>query len=310
MPEKKKKALDPEAALAAVKKEALALAAEDLATINVDIPLAVSISLGVIPHLAEHREQITVELPHFPIKRFDKLHKYTVAAYQAHILWMPPEVNENQVAALLSEASPLRGTLLSDAEALALRGLLDADAVAAIRAGKGNLDTANDLVALSQLLGANWNKIKGRTGATQEEVGRAATLGVEFLSALGVRDHGLLTTPDTAADLRRRTFTLFVRAYDEVRRAITYLRWHEGDADVIIPSLYKGRGGRGAAAENKTEEAKAGDAKAGDAKPGEVKAGDAKPGESTEAKPAPTDTATPKPTGGAAPAPAPSKPGK
>ena len=304
MPEKKKKALDPEAALAAVKKEALALAAEDLATINVDIPLAVSISLGVIPHLAEHREQITMELPHFPIKRFDKLHKYTVAAYQAHILWMPPEVNENQVAALLSEASPLRGTLLSDAEALALRGLLDADAVAAIRAGKGNLDTANDLVALSQLLGANWNRIKGRTGATQEEVGRAATLGIEFLSALGVREHGLLTTPDTAADLRRRTFTLFVRTYDEVRRAISYLRWHEGDADLIIPTFYKGRGGRPAAGEAKNGEAKNGEAKTGEAKAGEAKSGEVKAGEVTEAKP--TDTTTSKP----APAPAPTKPGK
>lgn len=34
------------------------------------------------------------------------------------------------------------------------------------------------------------------------------------------------------------------RAYDDARRAVTYLRWHEDDADEIAPSLYAGRGGR------------------------------------------------------------------
>jgi hypothetical protein len=37
-----------------------------------------------------------------------------------------------------------------------------------------------------------------------------------------------------------------VHAYDQTRRAVAYLRWNEGDADAIAPSLYKGRGGRSA----------------------------------------------------------------
>ncbi len=44
-----------------------------------------------------------------------------------------------------------------------------------------------------------------------------------------------------AADLRQRCFTLFVRAYDELRRSISYLRWKHEDVDTIIPSLYSGR---------------------------------------------------------------------
>ena len=43
-----------------------------------------------------------------------------------------------------------------------------------------------------------------------------------------------------------RAFTLFSRAYDATRGAVTYLRWNEGDADDIAPSLYKGREGRSA----------------------------------------------------------------
>ncbi|WP_437907778.1 hypothetical protein WME95_07775 [Sorangium sp. So ce327] len=33
-----------------------------------------------------------------------------------------------------------------------------------------------------------------------------------------------------------------MRADDQTRRAVAYLRWDEGDADTIAPSLYKGRG--------------------------------------------------------------------
>lgn len=47
---------------------------------------------------------------------------------------------------------------------------------------------------------------------------------------------------------RQRAFTLFVRAYEECRRAATYLRWHEDDADDIAPSLWTKRNRRTAAA--------------------------------------------------------------
>jgi hypothetical protein len=44
-----------------------------------------------------------------------------------------------------------------------------------------------------------------------------------------------------SGELRRRAYTLFVQAYDEVRRPVTYVRWEEGDVDEIVPSLFAGR---------------------------------------------------------------------
>ena len=35
-----------------------------------------------------------------------------------------------------------------------------------------------------------------------------------------------------------------VHTYDELRRMMTYLRWHIGDVDGLVPSLWAGRGGR------------------------------------------------------------------
>jgi len=43
---------------------------------------------------------------------------------------------------------------------------------------------------------------------------------------------------DDPARTRARAFTLLVRKYDECRRAVVALRWHEQDADVFMPTLH------------------------------------------------------------------------
>jgi hypothetical protein len=105
-------------------------------------------------------------------------------------------------------------------------------------------------------------------------VRRAGELGPELLAALGVREHGVAPGPSEAADRRARAFTLFVDAYDQTRRAVTYLRWKEDDVETIAPSLYKGRGGRGASSSDTDA---------------------AQPAQPGTAAPAPPDTAAPAP---------------
>ncbi len=51
--------------------------------------------------------------------------------------------------------------------------------------------------------------------------------------------------------LRAKVFTMLVKAYDQVRRALAYLRHEEGDADEIAPSLFITK--RGRAKEEKDE---------------------------------------------------------
>ena len=51
-------------------------------------------------------------------------------------------------------------------------------------------------------------------------------------------------TVAAAAQARQRTYTLLAKAYNQVRRAVCFLRRDEGDADAVAPSLYAGRGGR------------------------------------------------------------------
>ncbi|WP_438042468.1 hypothetical protein [Sorangium sp. So ce128] len=225
-------------------REIEALSADRLITINLDIPRVVSQVLGVLPGLLALRPAIAEHLQKHDVALLDRLETYALAAWYAHLLWLSSEGAENALKPLLEEAVPLRENLLSDAEALARRGLLDAETVAEIRAGQGHIDTANDLVALSALFSGSWPEIAGKTAATEKEVSRAGEIGPQLLAGLGVREHGKGPGPTEAADKRARAFALLVHAYDQTRRAIAYLRWDEGDADTIAPSLYKGRGGR------------------------------------------------------------------
>jgi hypothetical protein len=234
------------AAYAQAEPELQKLEPHQLVQININIPTAVSIALGALPNLAPLRPALVKDLPNHPMRFFDKLETYALAAWYAHLLALPVGSESNPVRPLLDEAIALRATLLRDADALAGRGLLDPEVVRDIRAGQGNVDTANDLVALSAAFTMNWATIQGRTAATSEEIKRAGDLGPMLLAALGVRELGSEPAPvEDAADRRLRAFSLFVRAYDSVRRAVSYLRWEEGDAEALAPSLYRGRGGRG-----------------------------------------------------------------
>ncbi|WP_437597092.1 hypothetical protein WMF28_31295 [Sorangium sp. So ce590] len=248
-PAPKKPAAPPQAAAAFDKilPEIEALSPDRLIAINLDIPRVVSQVLGVLPGLLALRSAIAEHVPTHDVALLDRLETYALAAWYAHLAWLSSGGAENAVKPLLAEAAPLREDLLSDAEALARRGLLDADTVAEIRAGLGHIDTANDLVALSALFTVSWAEVANKTAATEEEVRRAGEIGPQLLAALGVREHGKGPGPTEAADRRARAFSLLVHAYDQTRRAVAYLRWDEEDADTIAPSLYKGRTGRATA---------------------------------------------------------------
>jgi len=219
-----------------VKDEMAALHADELVRINVDIPRAVATALGALPALIALRPTIVKTLPTFPLEAIDKLETYALAAYYAHIVSLSGDEADNEYAALVEEATALRRTLLVAAEALAHRGLLDSSAVARIRSGQGHLDLAGDLVALADSFRDAWPAVGTKTAITRAEVDRAASLASLLMAAIGARS-SKKREPSIVKDQRRRAYTLLARAYDECRRAVSYLRWSHGDAGTIVPAF-------------------------------------------------------------------------
>jgi|SRR5690606_22576285 len=78
---------------------------------------------------------------------------------------------------------------------------------------------------------------------TRAEFQRAGVLGSKLHAALGAKEVGAEGRSAAQAlwNLRQRAFSLFVRTYEECRRGVHFLRWHQGDADQFAPSLYRKR---------------------------------------------------------------------
>lgn len=127
---------------------------------------------------------------------------------------------------------------------LAHFGIVSAERMAQIHAGQGHVDTAGDLLALGVMLGGIWSSIKDKVVVTREQVDLAIPLSAKLQRAIAVREggnEGPLVEPSGVRHVRAQALELFVGAYEECRRGVSHLRWHHGDASLIVPSLYPGR---------------------------------------------------------------------
>jgi hypothetical protein len=217
-----------------------ALDAKALTIINIDVPSAVTLTVGKLPGIMALRDQAQA-LPGFDVSAFDQLETYTLAIGQAHSTYMRSSASPEAIVALNEKGMQLRTTLYTDAVALVTRKLLSGDRIKEFKANIGYKNLAFDLMALAGLLRSKWDEISSRTAITTDELDQAELISDQLISAVGTRE-------DVPADVaavslqRQRNFTLFLKAYDQVRRAVTFLRWNEDDSDHIAPSLYSGRG--------------------------------------------------------------------
>lgn len=234
--------------------EIVAVPAEALLPINLDVPRAARQGLVVAERLAPLWPELST-MSHLDFARARKLPICALALLHAHERAKVPDESVVPLAELLKEARPLRADLLQTAEMLAHFGLVSRERVALIRRGHGHADTAGGLQALGILLVEAWPRIESKVVITRRQVDRAIPLSAQLQRAIGVReaDPDPLIERSDPGHVRAQAFTLFVGSYRECRRGISHLRWHEGDAAEIVPSLYRGRGGRKRVAEEETK---------------------------------------------------------
>lgn len=220
--------------------ELAALDPAKLLPVNVDVTSSFTTVLGALPRIAALRDRAS-QITEVNIKYIDNLETYALALMHAQGEYVSASAPPEAIVALNEEGSAMRDNLYSDALALANRGLINGDPLKELKAGPGYKNLGEDLLGLSSLIRKSWDAIGSRTVITMEELDRAEDVSDRLLRAVAVRENAS-SALDDAVQQRLRAFTLFVNAYDEARRAIAYLRWHEGDLEDIAPSLYAGRG--------------------------------------------------------------------
>ncbi|HET9953134.1 MAG TPA: hypothetical protein VFQ61_01450 [Polyangiaceae bacterium] len=220
-----------------------ALPRHELLRINIDIPSAIVTVLGALPQIRKLRPSVCQQTPEHDMRLFDSIEDAALALNELHAQYLLATRPPDGLQQLITEATELRDRLLADVSALTTRGFIDRNDLVELKRTSGHRNLAFDLNLLQLLLRRSWAQIQGKSAVTVSELDRASKLQQRILRVIGER--ALTTSTITSArDLRQRAFTYFVHAYDQTRRAITYLLWDSPNPSAIPPSLYSGRGNR------------------------------------------------------------------
>jgi hypothetical protein len=231
------------AGFARVEAEVRAVPESSVLAINIDVPSAVATVLGALREIRGFRDQFA-QLLGFDLVRFDKLRDYTLALAHTQTMFRVASSPSDGVSDLADQVAALRDTLQADAMALAKRKILDEGQVMKLRGGSGYKNMAFEVAGLVRLFRDHWDGIQGNSGLKFEELEPAGELAQELVTAVGLKEQAPAAA-DAVSLLRQQAFSLFMNAYDDARRGVSYLRWNEGDVDDIAPSLFAKRGGRG-----------------------------------------------------------------
>jgi hypothetical protein len=216
-----------------------ALDGSSLAPLNVGVRAAVEIALSSVPALRDLRGR-AARLPELDLTAYDGVERYALALGHAQSLIAPPAPTVEPTQPLVRELIKRRQLLVADIDLLASHGILAKREAPVPRETR---ELMLEMTALLSIFRDHHQAISGHTAIDQRELERVELLLKRLKQAALAREDHLRATASALGE-RHRAFALFVRAYDSARRAVSYLRWAEGDADRIAPSLYKGRGGR------------------------------------------------------------------
>lgn len=231
------------AAFEAVREEIMAVPTKSLIRRNLNPPRTARRGLMVAARLEPLREELSTVSP-LDHDKVEMLPTYALALIFAHEQVLATERAQVSLADLLAKAMPLRADLMATGDMLAHFGFVSLERMAQIHAGQGHADTASDLLAMGVMLGSLWPVIKDKVAITREQVDLAIPLSAQIQQAIAVREgagQDPLVEPSGVRHVRAQALELFVSSYEECRRGVSHLRWHQGDAAHIVPSLYPGR---------------------------------------------------------------------
>lgn len=192
--------------------------------------------LGAKPKMDALRDQM-VALPGFNAQAYDQMAQHAQALGYAEVRYQMVTKDASKLRQCGDETYEFRDKFRADADALIKNNLVDGSPLKACRHLVGYRNAAFDVQIYVRFFMDRLPDIDGKCAITRDVLKRADQVSAFLLRQVGLRDQGPEVICE-AAEMRQRAFTLVVQTYDQSRRAVSFLRWQEGDADDIAPSLY------------------------------------------------------------------------
>jgi hypothetical protein len=230
-------------ALEAIKPELVGMPEEKVRRgQKVDVNWASDMVVANVEKAAQHWRALEEE---FEERASSLLHRLPIvarAARQAQVEYVSTQKSEDLTPAR-DNVKRYYTRLHTELNSCVQRGLIDSTALTPAEPLLGYQETIQSTLVLVRLARTSWEKIQGHTQLTKEEVDEAERLALDLGHAIARRDQGVESVP--AAELRVRALSLLIDEYDRLRQMVSFVRWREGDADSITPSIFTQRGRRG-----------------------------------------------------------------
>jgi hypothetical protein len=230
---------------------------------NLDIPSAAATTLAALTRLKALEDQMIAALPAKKAVILE-LGSRTRAMLQAHADYTSATTPPEPLPSLIARADEVRERFYFAGQALVAFGSIPVGVVPPIKTVPTHKGLAMDIFTLTTLFRRHWEAVERDSPLTLALLAEAESLNEQILTGIGERQQAGMT-PAEATDLRDRAYTLYRESYFEVRRCLEFLRYHEEDFDLYLPSVF---GGKRRGTRNGNEDKKpSGEGKEGGAKP-------------------------------------------
>lgn len=208
-----------------------------------DLAAAFELVTSKAPQLAQFEEAFDA-LPKFDKTLPRRAVTYAHAALHAAVLeqFAPPNLTDAETAAIAT-CVELYPKFASTAQLLAAEKLLPATVLSAPPVGTSHRDRAHGMHRLVFIFREHESAVVNNSIIKSETIEAAAKAVAIALPAFS--DRSLPSEAQRAAQReRQKCAMLLFHAWNQTRRAVSWLRWDEQDADQWAPSLYAQRGPR------------------------------------------------------------------
>jgi hypothetical protein len=210
--------------------------------ITTDVGAAATSVLGLAERIQTYRGRLA-QLVEYDIVLVDNIHEVAMAVLHLQGARQTAVSTGPSIDPLVEDATARRELFLQEGKTLVLRKLIDPQVFKEIDGGTGHRKLGLDLVGIVSAFRSAWSRIDGRCGVTAAELDEAERVAERLITAVGEREHAESLSANVNI-LRAKAFTLLVQSYDQLRRGIAFLRYDEGDVDVLFPSFFGGKKSR------------------------------------------------------------------
>lgn len=194
----------------------------DLAIVNVKTSMAL---------LARIEGQMATHLPQENLAALQSLPELALAVKYAAMQVEQFAPSESEISLRTAEGWQLRGILLAGAKGLVAAGVVPAEPIEAIAAGRGTRDMAEDNVNLAEFYRTNESLIAGKHAVGAEQIKDAAAVGAFLMQHLRPTNApGQKSEMLEIVDIRNRMATLLMKRYERLRAVAHYFlgeHWSE-----------------------------------------------------------------------------------